>query len=84
MRISYKSSVKTNAGWRAVRILAEAEPITAKTARVLRVLEIDGEAPAFGMPRTGAKRQQYNGHYFASAETGKRKILSACEVLAEV
>lgn len=82
LSIEYKSSVKTAAGWRSVHIIAEAEPLTLKAARVVRVLSIDGEEPGFNMSRTGAKRQQFNGNYFANAEVGKRKLLGSCTVLA--
>lgn len=81
MIVKYNSSVKTAAGWRSVSLLAEVERVSEKTARVTRVLEIDGAVPAFSMSRTGAKRQGYNGLFFAGAEVGKRKFLSSCEIV---
>lgn len=80
IEIKYNSSVMTAAGWRSVEITAIAEKISEKRARVTAVVLIDGEIPAYGQSRTGAKRQKYNGLYFAEKEIGKTKILSKCIV----
>jgi hypothetical protein len=81
--ISYTSSVKVLAGHRSVTITAKAERISAGMAQVVEVLAIDGEAPRYGMSRTGAARQQYDGRYVARREVGSRKRLSACVVTEE-
>ena len=80
MQITYTASVFTQAGWRSVSITAEAEQISKGMAAVTRVVAIDGEDPAYGMSRTGAKRQQYNGKAIAQREIGTKKRLSACTV----
>ena len=80
--ISYNTSVKTQAGHRSVTITAKAEQFSVKMARVVEVIAIEGEAPAYGMSRTGAKRQQYDGRWVARREIGANKRLSACEVAA--
>lgn len=79
--IKYDIGVKTLAGWRNVTITAEAELTSAAMARVVRVIAIDGEAPAAGMSRTGARRQEFNGLYVAKQQVGAKKRLSACEVV---
>lgn len=81
--ITYTGSVKTPAGFRSVEITAEAVLVTEKMAQVSRVLLIDGEVPSYGMSRTGANRQKYNGKFVADSQIGARKRLSACRV-AEV
>jgi hypothetical protein len=80
--IDYAASVFTAAGWRNVTITAEADQTSAGMATVTRVTAIDGESPAHGMSRTGAKRQQYNGQAIAKREIGARKRLSACAIAA--
>lgn len=80
--IDYSASVFTPAGWRNVTITAEAEQTSKAMATVTKVTAIDGEDPAYGMSRTGARRQQYNGKAIAEREVGARKRLSACAVLA--
>lgn len=82
LTISYSASVYTAAGWRNVTIAAKAEKISAGMAKVLEVTEIDGEAPRYGMSRTGAKRQEFNGVAIARREIGAKKRLSACAVAA--
>jgi hypothetical protein len=82
IRIKYTASVFTAAGWRSVTVAAEADQISAGMATVTRVTGIDGEAPSYGMSRTGARRQQYNGQAIAKREIGARKRLSACAVVA--
>jgi hypothetical protein len=79
--IDYTASVFTPAGWRSVTITAEAEKVSAGMATVTRVTAIDGEAPRYGMSRTGARRQQYNGAGIAQREVGTRKRLSACRLI---
>lgn len=76
MKIEYKSSVNTSAGHRSVYIIASATQLSEKRIVVDNVLTIDGETPKDAMSRTGAKRQQYNGLYYADAEIGKKKNIS--------
>jgi hypothetical protein len=78
--ITYTSSVKVDAGWRSIGITARAVRVSAGMCQVEEVLEIDGQAPAYGQSRTGAKRQEFNGHYWARQEVGKKKRISSCEV----
>lgn len=80
--LEYSASVYTAAGWRSVTITAQAEKVSPAMARVTEVKLIDGEAPAYGMSRTGARRQQYNGHGIAQREVGLKKRISACAVVA--
>ena len=77
LTIEYKSSVSTPAGHRSVYIIAEAKKLSKKRVQVLNVLTIDDEEPKNVMSRTGAKRQQYNGLYYADAEVGKKKNISS-------
>jgi hypothetical protein len=81
IRIKYTASVFTAAGWRSVTVAADADQISAGMATVTRITAIDGEAPSYGMSRTGARRQQYNGQAIAKREIGARKRLSACAVI---
>ncbi len=78
--IEYSASVKVPAGWRSVAVTATAEK-TGGFAVVSEVLTIDGETPAYGQSRTGARRQEFNGLYWAAQEVGKRKRVSACTVI---
>ena len=80
MLITYKSAVFTSAGWRAVNITAEADQLSPGMARVTRVVSIDGEDPRYGMSRTGARRQEYNGAGVAQREIGARKRLTTCRI----
>lgn len=80
--IKFNSSVKVEAGWRDVQIKARAEQVSAGMAVVREVVEIDGQAPAYGQSRTGAKRQGFNGKWWAAQQVGARKRLSACEICA--
>lgn len=75
--IEYKGSVNTPAGWRSVYYTATAKQISAKRVQVIEVTHIDDEVVGYYMSRTGAKRQQYNGMYFANLEQGKKKNISA-------
>jgi hypothetical protein len=81
MRIQYSTGVKTPAGWRQVEIVANASFISTAMVIVEAVETIDGEKPAYGQSRTGAKRQQFNGLYFAQNQVGAKKRLSSCIVL---
>ena len=81
MKILYSIGVKVDAGWRQVSILANAESISQKMVRVIDVITIDGETPHYGQSRTGAKRQSFNGQFWARGEIGKTKRISACEVV---
>ena len=83
MKIEYSAAVLTPAGFRQVAVIAEAERESAGYARVSRVLSIDGEAPAYGMSRTGANRQKYNGIFVAQREIGKRKRISALTIVGD-
>ena len=80
MLLSYYIGVLVPAGWRQVSVLARTEKISPGMAKVLEVLTIDGGAPGYGQSRTGAKRQEFNGHYWARNEIGKKKRISACTV----
>jgi hypothetical protein len=81
MKIKYSIGVKTPAGWRQVDVIASVSPISPAMVQVDIVELIDGETPGSRQSRTGAKRQQFDGRYFASAEAGKRKRLSACTIV---
>jgi hypothetical protein len=81
MKLQYHIGVHVPAGWRQVSVLAEVERISAGMARVINVIEIDGESPGYGQSRTGARRQEFNGHYWAREEIGKKKRLSSCQVI---
>ncbi len=78
--IKYNASVLTAAGFRGVTMLAKAEKISDKRARVIEVFKIDGEAVKANMSRTGANRQKYYGVGAANREQGKIKNLSSCVV----
>lgn len=79
--VTYKSSVKVPAGWRSIIIKAEVERITAGMAKVVGVLEIDGEEACGTLSRTGARRQEFHGPTVARQELGTRKRLSACSLV---
>lgn len=80
--IVYSSAVKVEAGWRQVNVKASAEKISAGMAVVREVVEIDGETPASGQSRTGAKRQSFNGKWWAAQQVGAKKRISSCEIVA--
>lgn len=82
LTITYTTSVQVDAGWRSINITAKAEQISKGMAKVVEVTAIDGEAPRYGMSRTGANRQRFNGNYIAQREVGAKKRLSACQVAA--
>jgi len=77
----YNSSVLTPAGWRPVTMTATLVKISEKRATVSAVSEIDGIEVGKYMSRGGAKRQQFNGQYFAELEAGKVKNISSLKVL---
>jgi len=77
MKVEYKASVSTGAGWREVYMIANVEKISEKRVKVLDVISIDDEPVSRNMSRTGAKRQQFNGQYFAYQEIGKVKNISS-------
>ena len=81
MHIQYDASVFTAAGWRSVTITATAAQVSAGTARVEQVIEIDGAPPVGYTSRTGAKRQQYHAAGIALREIGKRKRISKCRII---
>ena len=56
MKIKYRTSVKVDAGWRDISVLAECEKKSEKMATVTKILLLDGETPAYGQSRTGARR----------------------------
>jgi hypothetical protein len=76
--ITYSSSVFTAAGWRSVTVTALAELLSAKRAKVVKVVDIDGEGNSGYASRTGAKRQQYSVGGTAKREVGAVKILAKC------
>lgn len=82
--IEYKGSVNTPAGWRSVWFEATAEEVSAKKVRVVEVNKIDGEQIKSYMSRTGAKRQVYNGEFYADLEVGKVKLVSKLHAISEV
>ncbi len=81
MKARYSIAVKTLAGWRSVEVLATVEKISEKRVCVLSVETIDDKTPNRNQSRTGAKRQQFNGVYFAENEHGKIKNISSIEIL---
>lgn len=81
MKVQYNASVFTPAGHRSVTVVALATKISEKRCEVDEVLTIDGETPSYGMSRTGANRQKYNGLYLAENEIGKKKNISALTVI---
>ena len=81
MKIEYQTSVKTQAGWRSIDVQAIIEKTSEKTGKVTTILLVDGEKPAYGQSRTGAKRQSFNGLFVARLEVGKNKRLSSCKIL---
>ena len=81
MKIEYQIGVKTLAGWRPVSVVANAVAKSKAMVIVEFVHTIDGEVPSYCQSRTGSKRQSFNGLYFARAEVGKTKRLSACTIV---
>ena len=76
LTVEYKSAVNTQAGHRSVYIKAIAKKLSEKRCEIVEVLTIDDEEPNKTMSRTGAKRQQYNGLYYAEQEVGKKKNIA--------
>lgn len=81
IKIKYKGSVLTPAGFRGVNFEAIAEQISPKRAKVLEITSIDGEDIKPNMSRTGANRQKFYGVGAAKREQGKIKNLSTCEIV---
>ena len=79
--VEYKASVSTPAGWRSVSMTATALQISPKRVEIVEVTKIDGDIVSKYMSRGGAKRQQYDGEYFASQEIGKTKNISSLAVI---
>jgi len=85
VRIQYKTSVFTQAGWRPVVIEAQATLIRAlpPAFQTIRVLLINEQQPAILMSRTGAARQSFNGLSIAAREVYKVLDGSSCRVVTE-
>lgn len=81
VKITYKTAVFTPAGWRDETVIAKAEKISEKRARVVEVVDIGGNGITGYKSRTGAKRQTYNCGGVARREIGKVKILSKCNII---
>ena len=81
MKIKYKTSVFTPAGWRSEVVTAQAEEISPKRLRVINVLDIGGNGSSGYASRTGAKRQQYNVGGVAAREIDAVKLTSKVEVI---
>ena len=80
--VEYKASVNTPAGWRSVHMKGTAKKLSEKRVEIVEITHIDDEPVQYNMSRTGAKRQQFNGNYFANQESGKTKnigSLLSCE-----
>ena len=75
---TYNSSVKVQAGWRSIKITALLEKVSEKRAKVVKVIDVDGDGDHGYTSRTGAKRQQYSINYVAQRELDSIKILSKC------
>ena len=84
IKATYTTNVLVDAGWRSVEITAMLTQVSKGMAEVVEVIAIDGKEPRGYHSRTGATRQQYNAGFLANREVGKRKRLSAVEVLDEV
>lgn len=65
-----------------MKIVAKAVMVSKAMAEVLEVIMIDGEAPSRSQTRTGAKRQEFNGIWWAKTQIGAKKRVSACELIA--
>jgi len=81
MQAQYNVSVKTPAGWRSVSVLSNVLKISEKRVEILSIQEIDGETPNHHQSRTGAKRQAFDGVYFANNEVGKVKNISSISLI---
>ena len=81
MKVEYRATVNTPAGFRSVYAIATAKKISEKRCEIVEVLSFDDEDVNANMSRTGAKRQQYNGFYYADLEVGKKKNVSTLTVL---
>jgi hypothetical protein len=81
MIIKYNTSVFTPAGWRNEVVTAQAEAISPKRLRVVRVDDIGGNGSTGYGSRTGAKRQAYHVGDVAKREIGAVKLLGKVEVV---
>ena len=81
MKIKYNTSVFTPAGWRNEVVTAQAEAISPKRLRVVRVDDIGGNGCTGYGSRTGAKRQAYHVGGVAKREVGAVKLLGKVEVV---
>lgn len=81
MKVKYKASVLTPAGFRGVTMVAIVEKISEKRVKVIKVLVINGEDVKADMSRTGANRQRFYGIGAAAREVGKTKNLSICQIV---
>jgi hypothetical protein len=81
MIIKYNTSVFTPAGWRNEVVTAQAEAISPKRLRVVRVDDIGGNGSTGYASRTGAKRQAYSVGGVAKREIGAIKLLGKVEVV---
>lgn len=80
--LKYKAAVKTPAGFRQVVVTAEAEPLSDKRAKIIRLVDCDGEGSSGYASRTGAKRQQYSIDYLARCVVGQIKNRATCEEIS--
>jgi len=76
IKISYRASTYRPCGWRSANFTAIADKISEKCARVVEVIDIDGEG-VVGYNHD-SKRQKFSLSGNAAREVGKIKILSAC------
>ena len=83
MIIRYKTSTLTRAGWRSVRITAEADQVAEKWAVVTSVLDIEGNGATGYASITGTKRQSYCADHISQREIGKRKLIRYLEIMEE-
>lgn len=81
IKIIYNSSVFVNAGWRSIQVTAIAEKISEKRAKVLEVIDVDGNGNSGYASRTGANRQKYSVASVAKRELDNIKILSKCKTV---
>lgn len=83
LKIEYKSSVKAKSGWRSVYIVAEALQISAGKCQIVNVLTINDKTPGYDS-LTGAKRQEFDGRYFAEQQIGAKKLISSLYSVEEI
>lgn len=83
LKIRYKTSVYTQAGFRSETFTALADRVSDKRVRVVEIVDVGGHGTTGTGTITGAKRQSYNVKFVANCEIGKIKRLSACEILTQ-